>query len=353
MRGWRKNSGDAAQAVEGLARWGKAAVRFGLSSLILGFLAYKVSWSQLAEVIGQMHLGLTITAFALLHIGQSFSSWRWKLLAGPLGFGQPYSRFRSLFYIGTFFNLFLPTSIGGDAVRAWKLAEAPVQRLAALGSVIADRVAGVAAMLVMACLVTLLAHPELPDWVLLLPWGAMGGLLCIFLVLPWLAQKLTKFRLLLLGLGWSRGGWKTWWQALGLSFIVQGFSTLQVILLGIALGLPVPWQSYLLVVPLVTLLTMLPLSLNGVGVREGGLFLLLAPYGVTLEQAIALGLGWLALGLGVGLVGGIIYLFFDHSPASTQTLSITHSHNHLGRKSHGSVYCRADEGRAGQRAAAA
>ena len=121
----------------------KLLLRAGLSTLIIGLLAYKISWPSLARVFSEMHLGLTLFAFMLLHIGQSFSSWRWMILAKPLGFNETYGRYRSLFYIGTFFNLFLPTSIGGDAVRAWMLAPKKNSRLAAFGSVIADRVAGV------------------------------------------------------------------------------------------------------------------------------------------------------------------------------------------------------------------
>jgi uncharacterized membrane protein YbhN (UPF0104 family) len=153
--------------------------------------------------------------------------------------------------------------------------------------------------------------------------------------LPRLAVRIEKFKMLLNGLGWSSGRWASWWQAVGLSVVVQSLATLQVILLGVALDLPVPWLGYFVVVPLVTLLTMLPITFNGIGVREGSLVLLLASYGVIEEQAITLGVGWFALSLSVGLVGGVIYLFFD------------------GKDSHGSVDHRADEGRAGQRRAAA
>jgi uncharacterized membrane protein YbhN (UPF0104 family) len=331
------------------ARVKKLLIRGVVSLVILAALAYKVSWASLAAVVGSMHLGLTLTAFALLHVGQSFSSWRWKLLAAPLGFRHSYAWFRSQFYVGTFFNLFLPTSIGGDVYRAEKLVATSGQRLAAYGCVIADRVAGVAAMLLMACAATFaLPGEQLPAWVLALPWLGLVCLTGVLAILPWLAGRIGKFQQLFAGLGWAEGRRSRWWVAVGLSVIVQSFATLQVILLGLALGLEVPWLAYVVVVPLVTLFTMVMPSLNGVGVREGGLLLLLAPYGVTTEQAVTLGMGWFALGLGVGLVGGVIYLFFDRqgSPADVIT-------THSGREPNGPVYRRADEGRTGQRQAAA
>lgn len=326
----------------------KFIVRAGLSALIVGALAYKISWSSLGRVFGQMDMVLTTIAFVLLNVGQSVSSWRWKTIAEPLGFRETYSRYRALYYIGSFFNLFLPTSVGGDAVRAWMLARTKRERWPAIGSVIADRVAGVTAMLMMACAATLAPMGESPWWVPVLPWGILGCLFLTMALLPRLAGYSQKTQALVDALGWSNGRRGTWWSAIGLSFIVQGLATFQVILIGFALGLPVPWYSYLVVVPLVTLLTMVLPSLNGIGVREGGLVLLLAPFGVSTEQALALGLGWFALSVGVGLVGGMFYLFSDRSKTPVDTdLSVE------GKDSHESVNRRADDEREGQRQAAA
>jgi hypothetical protein len=100
---------------------------------------------------------------------------------------------------------------------------------------------------------------------------------------------------------------------------------------------------------------MLPISLNGLGVREGSLTLLLAQYGVRPDQAVALGLGWFSLGLGVGLVGGILYLFFDrnHGTHGSQTVCVPVTYLKEGKDSHGSIDRGTDEGRTGQRQAAA
>lgn len=324
------------------------ALRIGLSTVVVVLLMQKLSWASLGKLFSEMHVGLTVAAFILIQIAQSFSSWRWQLIAQPLGFTERYARYRTLYYIGSFFNLFLPTSIGGDAVRAWMLAPGKRRRTAAFGSVIADRVAGVTAMLIMACLATLSPLGELPWYVPVLPWIILAGLLSTLVLLPRLTSYSAKVAALLQGFGWEQGRWNTWWKALGISFIVQGLATWQVIFLGLALELTVPWYAYLVVVPLVTLLTMLPLSLNGIGVREGGLMLLLAAYGVTREQAIGLGMAWFALSVGIGLIGGVFYLF-----SSRHTVSVDNTSTSPGSESHESIHRHSDEGRTGQRQAAA
>ncbi|HMO37103.1 MAG TPA: lysylphosphatidylglycerol synthase transmembrane domain-containing protein [Gemmatales bacterium] len=329
-------------------RFVQFAVRTLLSAIVAGYLASKLNWSVLGKLFSELHLGLVVLAFITIQVGQSFSSLRWQWLAQPLGFRDSYTRFRTLFYVGTFFNLFLPTSIGGDAVRAWLLAGDKKHRLSAFSSVIADRIAGVTAMLIMACMASLTIAGEVPWWIPVLPWVLLAGLLATVAMLPQFRSFSSKIEVLLMGLGWQEGRWLHWWKAVAISFVVQGLATLQIILLGIALGLQVPLTAYLVVVPMVTLMTMLPLSLSGHGIREGSLLILLAPYGVTTEQAIFLGLIWFTLSLGIGLIGVFLYVFSERAriPALQDTLP-------SGKDSHEPIYRRADEGRERQRQAAA
>ena len=328
-------------------KW-KFVLRTVLSALIVGYLAYKLNWASLSRLFSELNLSLVVAGFIIIQIGQSFSSLRWQMIAKPLGFNDSYGRFRSLFYIGTFFNLFLPTSIGGDAVRAWLLAGEKSRRLAAFSSVIADRVAGVTAMLMMACIATLTPLGDIPWWIPVLPWGILGGLLLTMGLLPKMKKYSSKVQTLLIGLGWEHGRWRNWWSAIGISFVVQSLATIQVICLGYALSLPVPIAAYLVAVPLVTLMTMLPLSLSGHGIREYSLLVLLAPYGVTTEQATALGLLWFMLSVGIGMIGGLFYVLYERArmPGSLDTLP-------EGKDSHEPVNRRTDEGREGQRQAAA
>ena len=92
-----------------------------------------------------------------------------------------------------------------------------------------------------------------------------------------------------------------------LSAVVQAANAVMVWLL--ALGLPLPVLLFFALVPLVSLLTLAPVSLNGMGVREGGLVLLLAPLGVAAEEAVTLALLWLSVFAVAGLAGAGCYLF--------------------------------------------
>jgi hypothetical protein len=82
-----------------------------------------------------------------------------------------------------------------------------------------------------------------------------------------------------------------------------------VVILGSALGLPAPAYFYWILVPMVTLLTLLPISVNGMGVREGATAMLLAPFGVNQGAALSLALAWFAVHACASVLGGFVYLF--------------------------------------------
>src|SRR5262249_1186810 len=94
-----------------------------------------------------------------------------------------------------------------------------------------------------------------------------------------------------------------------LSVLVQSANVVLVWLVGRALGAEVPASYYWILVPVVTLLTLLPISLNGMGVREWGTVLMLAPLGVSEATALTLAFLWFATFSVVSLGGAIFYLW--------------------------------------------
>ena len=92
------------------------------SAVLLGVLAWVIKWGELAEAFRQIDWRPWALAVGVLVAAQVVSSWRWQLLAKVLHFGGLLRRFVAYYFIGMLFNLVLPTSVGGDVVRAWYLA---------------------------------------------------------------------------------------------------------------------------------------------------------------------------------------------------------------------------------------
>src|SRR5262249_32503790 len=128
-------------------------------------------------------------------------------------------------------------------------------------------------------------------------------------------------------------------SSLLLSVFVQAANVVLVWLLGLAIGLSVPAGYYWIMVPMVTLLTMIPVSLNGMGVREGGTALFLAPLGVSEGTAISLAFLWFAVFTVTSLFGGGLYLF-----GSFPRLSVPAGAPGKERRDDGSVRSGSDQG---------
>ena len=104
-------------------------------------------------------------------------------------------------------------------------------------------------------------------------------------------------------------------RAVGWSLLVQAGGSLVVALIARALGVALPLSVWFAVVPLVALTMVVPVSINGVGVREGGLAFLLKPVGVSTDAAVAIGLLWFLATIVTGLIGGLLFLL-DRRPSA-------------------------------------
>jgi hypothetical protein len=310
----------------------------------LGWLVWEVDWQPVAAALGATHVGWFCAALALYGVAQAISALRWQLLAQPLGFRASYGRHVSLYCVGMFFNLFLPTSLGGDVVKAWRLAEhahgLPRRRWRAVLSVFSERFCGLLALLLLATAATAAAIDLLPLWILAMVWGLAAGCVVGLALLPLAASRLAKAGKLVHALSLSRRHGRRWAAAFGLSLAVQVAAVLQVWFLALALALPASVWVCAVVAPLVSLLTLLPVSVNGIGVREASLVLLLAPAGVAAADALGLGLLWFVMLLAASAPGGVLCC----RPESSDLVE---------KANHGRIGGDPGQGRAGQSAAAA
>jgi uncharacterized membrane protein YbhN (UPF0104 family) len=286
------------------------------SLTLLAFLAWRLDWGQLASALAGLDVRLWLAAAGVYLLAQAVSSLRWQMLAGALGFAGPWRRYLAYYFIGMFFNLVLPTSVGGDVVRACYLAGEPEgRRGAAFLSVFADRASGLVILVALAsvaaaCCPTALA-PWLAGTVAALGAGAVLGFACLPALpllgrLPRVGPRLA--RLTELGRVYLRRPHLLVWST-GLSVLVQLANVVLWWLVGRGLGLPVPFAYYGVAVPLVALLTLLPISLGGTGLRELGAVVLLAPVGVGAAEAVTLSVAQFAACAAASLAGGVIYLF--------------------------------------------
>jgi uncharacterized membrane protein YbhN (UPF0104 family) len=299
-------------------------LRLTVSAALLGLIAWRVNWGHVWTALTRLGPEYWLGGLALLLVSQFASARRWQLFARELHFERPVWRLFLYYLIGMCFNLVLPTSVGGDVVRAWYLDGGARRRLAAFAAVFLERLNGLLVLIALACLATALSPLELPLWITGSVWGiaacAAVGLLSMPLAARWSWLPLPRrhqLQTILLALRAPR----ILAEATALSIFVQAANIIVVWLLGAALGAPVPAGYYWIMVPMVSLLTLLPISLNGWGVREWGMYLFLAPLGIDETTALTLSILWTAVNIMVSLVGGIVYLCGAFPRPGTQSVS--------------------------------
>lgn len=293
--------------------------RIVVSVALIGWLAWRTDWQEIRQAGGHMRFGFWVAALALYLGIQMISGLRWRLLAKPLGYEGSVWQFTGFYFIGMFFNLFLPTSVGGDVVRAWYLGGG--SELSAFLSVLVDRLSGLVVLLGLACVAVSLCPIALPGWIVASVWCAAGAASASGLLAPLLIRKSSRFEKARRMAESSRVYLNRPRLLLGttaLSFFIQAGNVMLVWLVGQAVRAPVPASYYWIMVPMVTLLTMLPISMNGMGIREGGTILFLTPLGVSHATALSLAVLWFAVFTVASLVGGVLYLTQRFSKPKTQ-----------------------------------
>ncbi len=292
--------------------WLRALAGLGL----VAFLAAKTDWQPVRAAIDGMRWEHWAAAAAIYIGSQVVSAWRWAALARPLGFEFRQRQFTRLYFEGMFFSLCLPSSIGGDVVKAYRLAPTAAGRMLAACTVLADRATGLVGLFVIGLTALTARHFELT----LAPALAAGAAILVTALASVsvglnIVNRLVKlmppegrFERLFGKLLPYHSRPEVFRRAIGWGLIVQFLNVLVVVELGQAMGLAIPLVAYFVAVPVVALLTLLPVSVSGVGVREGGLAWMLASYGVGQGIGITLGILWFLVTVAGGLLGGLAYL---------------------------------------------
>jgi uncharacterized membrane protein YbhN (UPF0104 family) len=289
-----------------------SAIRLAVSGGLLAWFAWRTDWDRVSDSFRGLRWECWFAAFGLYLICQIASAARWRILAYPLGFEGPLRRFAGLYFVGMYFNLMLPTSVGGDVARAWYLDSRRGRRLDAAVSVLFDRGSGLMVLLVMACVATLACPIRLPSWIPLCVLGtAVAAVVGIFALWLVAGRRGGRDRLgrLVQRSGLYLGSPRLILGTSLLSLVVQAGSVGLVWLIGLAIRAPVPPSFYWIFVPMVSLLTVLPLSVNGMGIREGASILFLSEVGVSRDAALCIAVLWFATMAAAGLCGGAVYLF--------------------------------------------
>ncbi|HEY9720719.1 MAG TPA: lysylphosphatidylglycerol synthase transmembrane domain-containing protein [Oscillatoriaceae cyanobacterium] len=295
--------------------WGKLIFSAGVLALVLGLGHPERIWAAISAA-NLTWMAAALAAWAGI---QGLNVLRWWILSRAQGLALGFGILLRLYFVGMFFNTFLPSGFGGDVVRGYELSRR-IKGGNAIVSVASDRFVALYALLLLACAALFLAPA---DFRLVPPWGAAIGLLgatiapwMLWAGLPWLES-------LAVGKNWSklsglfkqvregskalRASPRAVVASLLVALLCQALGIFMHYLLIRALGLPVPLGYLIVFFPILSLAASLPISINGIGVREGGFLFFLGRIGVSSSGAVALGILSFAMLLLSSACGAALY----------------------------------------------
>lgn len=314
----------------------------------IGLLVYlfhsKIDIHRLKQIFHESNLWLVLLCMILYGLGQVLSTYKWSLLIHSHGLRHPFQNLVSYYYVGMFFNLFMPSIVGGDIQRCYavyrdeklqsggQLSKGRLPQI--ISSVMMERTTGIVAMIGLANISYFfffrklsldIANQDrilknyLPLFLIILLFGTIIGLCSLFLFrnansetsvttgfisriihsLHHIANQLKNYLL----------SPNLLFKVMIISFVFQSMMVIINILLGMALGLNVSLSYYFIIVPLITIwVALLPISIGGLGVRETAYVYLLQFANVDGAHAILLSFSFVIVIAVNALIGGIILL---------------------------------------------
>ena len=305
----------------------KAALLAAKMLFSFGLFAFLFTRMPLANVIANLKAAdpsLLVGAFIVLFLSNVLGAWQWWHLLDAVGIRIPFRKVLGYYHVGLFFNNFLPANIGGDIARVMHASRHGETRAAAVSTVVLDRLIGTVALAGLAVVTTV---PAIDRFHLGLIYLALLGFLAVSIAMLWgvlhpkvlpaiervmsrvglkflephlddLARRFAAYR--------SRG--RLFAGLLAMATLIQVMRVGVHVLVARALGVHLPLTYFFLFVPLLAVIVSLPISLNGIGVREGAGMVLFSLVGVDRSRAFSLQFTTYLVAVAVSLLGAGVLL---------------------------------------------
>ncbi len=298
-------------------------LRIAISGALIAALLIKVDWNELAGIFPSISWGYIMIAVVLLYTDKLLTSFRWSLLLKKKGLYPPFGRLVKIDFLSNALGVLIPSSAGPDVIRGYGLSRYSRNTTDSLSSLIIDRLISVTALVAITLAATGFLSSAIDYRITVTVWG--GAIILGLMLLLITNRALLRIVKSIFGhrategiAGAARKIFNsfldyrdhpfTMAQAFGLALLSQGIRIFRIFLYSLALGLDIPFYAFVVFVPIILFLTLLPISLAGIGIRENGYLYFFARWGITPQIALTISLFTYFMILLTAIPGAIIYL---------------------------------------------
>jgi len=306
----------------------KTLIKVFVSLAMLAVALRLVDINELKQSLLSIPLTTVAVVVVVFFFGQLLSSYKWWLLARSGSIEVPWLLAVRAYFLGMAVNCFGLGTVGGDLARALVLGSKSKQKTTALASVFADRLHGMTVLAAIGIVsMALFGRQQMGGEFLALLAACISAV-----VLAWYFGPAVALALLP-----KQGALHKNVEKIAqvfprdlatisyISLISLAFHLLQILLhqvMAAGFGIQIPWPVLLVTIPVINILSSLPISWNGLGVRENAYLLFLAPLFISREHALAFGVLWLLAVAISSIIGGLVLVFSNDldSPAESGRL---------------------------------
>jgi hypothetical protein len=301
------------------------AVQIVVAAVLLALLFRNFDWTAFGSIVSRLPMWFYAVSFVVLAAGQALYVFKWWLVLGAMGLRVSFLRLGEQYLVGIFFNNFLPTMIGGDTARVYYLGRQEGYATVAT-SVLVDRGLGFLSMAASGAALVWWLNITTPAFVvarqaltvlcIVLTVGVASAL--IFRLAPLVAflRGVPLLRPIAEALELLRKRGRPLRQRSAVVLVVVAIGFLYFLPLAWAYqtyfrlsgGLTVPYEPILLVLIAIAVLSNIPVSVNGIGLREQLHYLLFTGLGISKEFAVGMALIVFSQFLILSIIGGFVWL---------------------------------------------
>jgi glycosyltransferase 2 family protein len=314
--GWRSSLSNKWQQ-----RWFRLSLQIVITCILLLLLSFSISWPMVLSTLAHVRKSILLVAVVVGASGVVLSAYQWRSLLRSAQLHFDLADLIDFYVIGIAFSHVLPTGMGGDAVKILYVGSGEDERMRSTGAILLCRLTGFFAMLLIAVPTLCIWHAQLSSalglWSSVLLGIGVVSIIALFLLFSVLQRFLSRFERFPLFKSFfqmNRVLHTQFWRPRALlgatcyGLVFWCVAILNCYCYALALGLAVPFYFYLIAVPFVALISFIPLSLNGFGLREGAFVFAFTSVHVSPAHALLLALLLDLQALFFALLG--VYLYF-------------------------------------------
>ncbi|MFH0913358.1 MAG: lysylphosphatidylglycerol synthase transmembrane domain-containing protein [Candidatus Omnitrophota bacterium] len=303
-------------------------LRIGISVILLVFLFKQIDEKTLLTVIKNADIKFVLLAALIYLSSYVLALFRWEMLLKGAEIHLSLKRIIISWAGGTFFNVFLPSTIGGDFVRSIDLAAHTKRPREVVATVLLDRLSGYVGLVIVALVALLFGWELVEDKSVLLSVAIITGVLVAGLLVLFNRFLYSKINQILHSptSGKIREAIKNLHQEIHifrhrkkiilkniiLSILIQAVSPVTFYFIALSLGIKINIAYFFVYLPIIAAITLIPISIGGLGLRDATTIFFFSKAGMAKDLAFAMSLISFSFILIFALIGGLIYVLNVH-----------------------------------------